>query len=230
MENLIIPKYVIIIPYRKREKHLNFFIDKTYPILSKYLNFKLVIVEQSEGKKFNRGKLINIGFHLNSSSDWIITQDVDINPKEHIIKDIYSLDESIIGIYTSSCNTLGGIVKISKEHYKKMNGFTNDYWGWGCEDKNLQNRAEFFKIPIKKNYEDNYLDITSHFDVFNDIVDKELDKQINYRTNFEYNKFGKLSDDLKMQSIMSSGLNTLEYDIIDIYKISDNIEKIKVSI
>ena len=55
--------YIILIPYRNRNVHLEVFIEKVVPIFQKVLkSFKVVVVEQSEGKLFNRGSLLNIGY------------------------------------------------------------------------------------------------------------------------------------------------------------------------
>ena len=56
---------IIIVPYRNREKQLNYFIEKVVPLVKEFLpNTKIIIVEQEQGKDFNRGVLINIGFKL----------------------------------------------------------------------------------------------------------------------------------------------------------------------
>ena len=50
---------VIIIPYRDREKHLEYFIENSVPLIEKYLpNTKILVVEQNIGKLFNRGMLL----------------------------------------------------------------------------------------------------------------------------------------------------------------------------
>jgi hypothetical protein len=57
---------IILVPYRKREKHLSYFIEKTVPLLQKHLdNLKIIIIEQNNNKLFNRGLLLNIGFKEN---------------------------------------------------------------------------------------------------------------------------------------------------------------------
>jgi len=54
---------LIIIPYRNRQDHLKTFLESV-PEFKKHLsNFKLLVVEQTKGKEFNRGKLLNVGFH-----------------------------------------------------------------------------------------------------------------------------------------------------------------------
>ncbi len=30
---------------------------------------------------------------------------------------------------------VGGVFAISKEQYRKLNGYSNNYWGWGAEGK-----------------------------------------------------------------------------------------------
>ena len=63
-------KLSIIIPYRDRKEHLNQFV----PFMNSYLNthlkndFNIIIVEQANSNKFNRGSLINIGFDLEGRS------------------------------------------------------------------------------------------------------------------------------------------------------------------
>ena len=114
---------IIIIPYRKREKHLKYFIENTVPLLRKYMVFTLVIIEQVEGKPFNRGKLLNIGYDIfKDLGDNFYTHDVDINPLEKTIEEIYTKEveiDEIMGIFNSKHNTLGGIIKFKKKFIKK---------------------------------------------------------------------------------------------------------------
>ena len=55
-------KLAIIVPYRDREEHLSKFL----PAMKKCdfldgIDYEIMIVEQEEGKPFNRGKLLNVG-------------------------------------------------------------------------------------------------------------------------------------------------------------------------
>jgi hypothetical protein len=56
---------IILIPYRNRPKQLELFINECAPIIIENLpNSKIIILEQEEGKDFNRGFLLNCGFTL----------------------------------------------------------------------------------------------------------------------------------------------------------------------
>ncbi len=228
-------KNIVLIPYRNREEHLNYWIENTYPKLNKVLeNLEVLVVEQSkDGKLFNRGQILNVGFKYYNKDEYnYFTHDVDMNPIQNNIINSYNenvSDNHISGIYVPSCNTLGGIIKFKGSTFKKINGFTNNYWGWGSEDKNLQNRAEYFKIKITKNILHNNPKTLEYFKEFNDINDRKVKYNRN-RTIFEYHIFKKLSNSKKLKSIMSSGLNNLEYKIIKEENIKENIKKIIVDI
>lgn len=38
----------------------------------------------------------------------------------------------------------GGVAALTPLHYLKMNGFPNNYWGWGGEDDDISVRWDFF--------------------------------------------------------------------------------------
>ena len=48
---------------------------------------------------------------------------------------------------------MGGIIKIKDSIIHKINGFPNDVWGWGTEDKALQNRTEYYNNLANGNIE-----------------------------------------------------------------------------
>ena len=39
-------------------------------------------------------------------------------------------------------NYAGGVSAISKENFYRVNGFANDYWGWGSEDDDFSARYQ----------------------------------------------------------------------------------------
>lgn len=36
----------------------------------------------------------------------------------------------------------GGVLALTTEQYKKVNGHSNVFWGWGAEDDDMSNRYE----------------------------------------------------------------------------------------
>ena len=224
---------IIIIPYRHREAHLDYFIKHTVPLFQKYLpNTKVVVVEQNDGKLFNRGAVLNVGFkEYQNKTKYFFTHDVDINPTEKCIKEYYVNEvdeENVMGIYTSKHITLGGIIKINDSTIHKINGFPNDIWGWGNEDKALQNRTEYYNINKITNLTNKY----EHLEYilrFNDVDDRDK-SNINENWYNNYVLFNKLNNEQKKELIMSSGLNNLEYTIIERKNIHDIVELIKVDI
>lgn len=224
---------IIAIPYRNRTTHLEYFIKHTVPLLLNHLpNSKVVIVEQNNGKLFNRGMLLNIAFkEYQNKTKYFLTNDVDINPTQTCIDEFYTKDvnhTNVLGIYTSKCNTLGGIIKITDKTIQKINGFPNDIWGWGVEDKALQNRTEFYNIKKITNLT-NDKEHPKYLHRFDDVNDRKTDyTSQNIKKHFDI--FPLLDNEKKLQEIISSGLNNLKYTIIERKKIHDIVELIKVDI
>ena len=228
---------VIIIPYRNRKEHLDLFIKDVIPLFETYLKpFKLVVIEQEDGTLFNRGMLLNIGFNeYKDRADNFYNHDVDVYPNEKCVKeyythDNYKCDNEFVGIYTPPCNTLGTVIKFHKSLFNKINGYPNNFWGWGSEDKALQNRVEFMKIPITKILFRNSSNIKDYITVKNDIDDRHRNDTFQLKVNFEYNIFNTLTTENKYKHVMSSGLNNLEYKIINREKLDEYVEIIKVGI
>lgn len=44
----------------------------------------------------------------------------------------------------------GGVSALSKEQFTKINGFPNNYWGWGGEDDDIYNRLVFKGMGISR--------------------------------------------------------------------------------
>ena len=224
---------IIAIPFRNRDEHLEYFITNTVPLIQEHLpNSKVIVIEQNEGKLFNRGLLLNIAFkEYKNKTNYFFTHDVDINPtkkciEEHYIKKVNDTD--VLGIYTSCCNTLGGIIKMKDSTIHQVNGFPNDVWGWGTEDKALQNRIEYYNIKKITNLT-NKVEHPLYLLRFNDVNDRET-KHTSQNTNKHYQRFQKLNTEHKLQEIMSSGLNNLEYTILERKMIHNIVEVIKVEI
>lgn len=108
----------------------------------------ITIVEQSQdNKRFNRGALLNIGFIEENDYDVFIFHDVDLLPNESMI-DTYATKYSKNDIVHFAAgwarykgpNYLGGVTLLGKNAFNHINGFPNNFWGWGGEDDELLRR------------------------------------------------------------------------------------------
>ena len=224
---------VVLIPYRNRQEHLDYFINNTVPLFEKWLpNTKVVVIEQTDSKLFNRGALLNVGFkEYQNRTKYFITHDVDINPTQKAIQEFYTKDvtkKEVLGIYTSRCNTLGGIIKIRNEDIHTINGFPNDIWGWGTEDKALQNRAEFYGVKKLTNLM-NDKEHPQYILRFNDVNDRnKSNEKKNHKEH--YIDFRQKNDEQKEKLILNSGLNNLDYRVIKRISLHHCVDLIYVDI
>lgn len=175
-------KLNLIVPHRDRQSHLKRFI----PSVEKYLDdndipFSIYIIDQDNKKPFNRGKLLNIGFDISKDDgDYFCFHDVDLIPDEVD----YSYPEYPVHLATNLSKDdfkegweyyFGGVTMFNKGDFKKINGFSNNYWGWGFEDDDLLRRCVNFglkvndvetKVPISYGMGSGYFNgTTSHCDI-----------------------------------------------------------------
>jgi hypothetical protein len=153
-------RVAIIVPFRdlhveqKRSMHLKKFVAGMSTFLrSAFVPFKIFIVEQSDDKrKFNRGKLLNIGYDIakREGFDTFIFHDVDLLPSLNMMHAYRSKPEGKTPVhiarvwnrYNNNPNYFGGIVSFSAEQFEAINGFPNNFWGWGGEDDEMIVRSK----------------------------------------------------------------------------------------
>ena len=151
-------KLGIIVPYRNRFAQLiEFRLAIKAFFRNKEIDYKVFVVEQDDAKLFNRGKLLNIGFKLakKAKCDYVCFHDVDMLPtkvdygySEHpvhlasILVNDNNTHKSIFAQY------FGGVTLFPVETFEKINGYSNEYWGWGFEDDDLLWRCMEYNIPL----------------------------------------------------------------------------------
>lgn len=144
-------RVAIIIPYRNRDSQLRTFLYNIHPILYRQeLDYGIYVVEQNGTSRFNRAMLMNIGYaEASKIYDYqcYIFHDVDLIPEND--RNIYSCPKQprhmSVAIdkfkYRLPYNAIfGGVSALTKEQFKKVNGFPNRYFGWGGEDDDMWNR------------------------------------------------------------------------------------------
>ena len=123
--------------------------------------FTIYIIEQSDdGRKFNRGKLLNVGFDIASKEGCqiFILHDVDLLPSKELSPSYTTVPSQPVHIarvwerYSDNPKYFGGIVAFSLDMYKQINGFPNNFWGWGGEDDELYNRITLVSFKSNEIY------------------------------------------------------------------------------
>ena len=217
----------IIVPYRDRADQLKAFIDTLNSTLN--IEWELIVVEQTDDKPFNRGKLLNVGYTKAKElgCDYVITHDVDLLPvevdysyKDHVAHLIGHLDTPPGFKRDNFDEYIGGVTLIPNDVFESVNGYPNDYWGWGFEDDSFLlrlfrtgNIVTYKKVP-QFTYSGRAvkIDPTSYIKISN-----VLDTKNNFSITCTFSIDNMLSDPVAItdnQSIFSiPGFDTtLQYD------------------
>lgn len=211
----------ILVPYRdnaeqERAKQLKTFVShmsRWHP------DWNILIIEQSEGEKFNRGALLDIGARIAKNAEYVIFHDVDLIPLSALVPYYTAIPESPIhigaaykGKYTGE-GFIGQVFSISMKDLKKINGFPRMFWGWGGEDDAMRNRLKRNKIGILRPNTDTGFKVLEH-------KDTRLIKDAKNMRKWE---------DVR-EDTGRHGLNDVKWKVLDIVDLATNIKKITVEI
>ena len=189
------PAVAVIVPFREqlplqdRVTQLRRFLPHMAAFLGGACRWRVVVVQQSQdGRKFNRGMLLNVGFRLAQQLlpdlGAAIMHDVDLLPSKDMLAvyvrpppescavhlaSVWSMLSSkellMNGFFVShllgtdswprvdrlrplslAClplrkysyaSFIGGVLSLRPDDFERMNGYPNNYWGWGLEDDQL---------------------------------------------------------------------------------------------
>ncbi|CAL8345212.1 unnamed protein product [Merluccius merluccius] len=144
-------KVAIIIPFRHRDNHLKYWLHYLHPILRRQkIHYGIYIINQLGEETFNRAKLLNVGYTetlKDGEYDCFIFSDVDLIPMDD--RNLYhcydqprhfAIAMDKFGFRLPYAGYFGGVSGLSKKQFLKINGFPNEYWGWGGEDDDIYNR------------------------------------------------------------------------------------------
>ena len=160
---LCIPRHrvAVIIPFRDRQLHLRTLLTILHPMLQRQmLRYTIFVVEQKEPTVFNKGSLMNAGFiEARSFADFdcFIFHDVDMLPEDDRNFYVCSSQPRHVGSHVDKFNytliyskAFGGVIAIRPSQFKKTNGFSNRFSGWGGEDDDMYNRIKAQKMTVKR--------------------------------------------------------------------------------
>jgi hypothetical protein len=221
----------------KRGEQLKTFL-KVMTLLLKNYNYHIYIIEQShDNNKFNRGYLLNIGYDIakNNSHTHYIFHDVDLLPSYKLLKyymkypssplclankglrydkpTFYAIDNTNIfkDRYILKDNPfLGAVFSINGKDFEKINGYPNDFWGWGGEDNELEHRISYHKMRVNVPLEGRLIDIEE-----DDNISLSIEQKMNIlrkNNDKEMLKREKLKSHAKNKHIY--GLSNLIYNIL----------------
>ncbi|KAA0197832.1 hypothetical protein HAZT_HAZT011494 [Hyalella azteca] len=121
----------------------------------------LIAVAEAGKREFNRATLMNIGA-LESAKlypyDCLVFHDIDLLPEDD--RNLYACREQplhlsvavdTLGYTLPYKNIFGGAGAISVEQFRRVNGFSNKFWGWGGEDDDMANRIKYHGLSISRN-------------------------------------------------------------------------------
>jgi len=211
-------KLCVVVPYRDRQTHLDEFVPYMQNILAgQNIDYHIMIVEQADGKPFNRAKLLNVGYHHTKPEyDYYCFHDVDMLPLD---SDYAYCDAPThlaaaaeqFGWKLPYPQYFGGVTIFNNESFELINGYSNEYWGWGAEDDDVYRRVIRKGLtPLRKNgryrslHHDRYI------------------PEFEYKQNVDYlHRSASLID--------TDGLSTLNYEVVESITL-DDYTKIKIEI
>lgn len=166
-------RVAIIIPYKNRLDNLNYFLTHMHPFLQRQeLEYQIFVVEQSNDQLFNKGVLMNAGFlevmnitsydlslnNLTFQFDCVIFHDVDLLPEDDRIMyscPFYKPRHLSVAIdkykyKMAYYRLIGGVLNFRPSHFIRVNGYSNQYWGWGAEDDDMEVRLSKIKLGFER--------------------------------------------------------------------------------
>ena len=196
-------------------------------------NYDIITVEQSTGDLFNIGKLKNVGFDYLTNKqknkyDNIIFTDIDIIPDSDLLEYYFKETDSLNSLanfgtrYESrdpNTKFTGALLSATPNFFKELNGYPNNFWGWGDEDVNILLRLSELSKPLYANETGRVIDL-EEVNYKKKTVNEKID-ELNANKLREGNVYEKNSN---YKNFKENGLSNLNYDLLyeNEYKINEN--------
>jgi len=157
---------LVVVPYRasnqpQRREQLRMFLQEMPRLLPRA---RFAIAEQTDARAFNRGLLLNACVRelAPAPADTVCLHDVDLLPAGDLVRE-YTRElpphtarhighAALAGLprYRTAkvtARSFGGVSLMRYSDYARVNGFPNDFWGWGGEDNVLGLRVARCAAP-----------------------------------------------------------------------------------
>lgn len=219
-----------------RTEQLNVFLRIMSRLLAPSGQFHIYVVEQSDdSRKFNIGKLKNVGFVIARRDGYgtFVLSDVDMIPDCKLLPWYRRYPDRPIHLaargtrYTREMSKkfkggrtfLGAVAAFNAVDFTMANGYPNDYWGWGGDDDELLQRLHDVGLEVQIPLEGAVLDLEM-------MRVKEKMKLL----KAEHGRFDKRNDARKKHELSwrSNGLSSLEYKVLGRTLLSDHCTKVTV--
>lgn len=155
--------YVFLIAYRARGEHafrrneIIRMMDNIHTYFGRHrLDYQIVICEQYNDYKFNRGILMNAAFNLSLQLKFAPAKfvhfniDYEFDLNADFPAEIRDFSRGFLELFKPPFPVLGSACVFDAESYIKCNGFPNDLYGWGGDDWAIYNRIGHLNLPIIK--------------------------------------------------------------------------------
>lgn len=195
---------VFLIPHRNREETLNKTIEHINDyIINKNIEADIWIIQQNDYGNWNKGTTLNIGYlYLKQFYKYFIFNDGDTY--FDINYDLLYPEEDEIIHYYGYDYCLGGIFACQTDVFSKINGYNNNFFNWGREDRMLEDRCLKKNISINRNYKININQ--------NGIKQLEHENELNYwnNNNFKNRDLYYLNQIEHFKESLLNGLSNLK--------------------
>jgi hypothetical protein len=221
-------RIVLITIYRDDKEHTRF---REQQLFMYYMNrllygndYMILTVEQSKDWEFNIGKLKNIGFdYLEKKGlqfDNYIFTDIDMIPSTGLLPYYFKTTKSINGLALKgtryAMNDLktrypfvGGVMSCTRDVFIKLNGYPNNYYGWGDEDSSILLRMKMEGMDLFVPKKGHIIDLEEKLGGLGAKSVQEKTSELVEKEGMKYEKTYNYKD------YKSNGLNTLIYKIIE---------------
>ena len=229
---------LIIVPYRDQgDQGRNKQLDKFIEHYSTHKSIQILVVEQSEdGRKFNRGALLNAGYlfaldhfpHI----DTFLFHDVDIIMPPDIVNRYYGRCDDYRILHLGNLvkdmeynPPFGRVIRFSKKVFHEINGFPNNFYGWGGEDDALAYRIHMNNINVHRPHKSEGtpgLELETENDV------KKLDNAELKQSKIEMHKWENICADRQIWKI--NGVNSLQFKTTSHKELATNANLITIEL